>query len=43
VREIVDPAGPPADYEAEEALERLTRAAGAPPPPVPDAFVALLR
>ena len=43
VREIVDPGGPPADYEADETLERLIRAAGAPPPPVLDAFVALLR
>ena len=43
VREVVDPGAPPADYEADETLERLIRAAGAPPPPVLDAFVALLR
>jgi len=43
VREVVDPGSPPADYEADETLEHLIRAAGAPPPPVLDAFVALLR
>lgn len=43
LREVVDPKGPPGDYEPPETLERLIRAAGAPPPRVRDTFLALLR
>jgi predicted AAA+ superfamily ATPase len=43
LREVVDPKGPPGDYEPQKTLEGLIRAAGAPPPRVRDTFLALLR
>jgi predicted AAA+ superfamily ATPase len=43
VHEVVDPESPAVDYDPDETLERLTQAAGAPPPPVRDAFLSLVR
>jgi predicted AAA+ superfamily ATPase len=43
VREVVDPASPPADYEPGHTLERLIRATGQAPRPVRESFAALLR